>query len=128
MMTKQDHIDFRKNMKKFEFDLDKSNFLDEEIRLIEENYSWYFAMSTGKLKPVTKAQQQFVLAANDELLPKTFEEQTWCKYIGIKRRNTSNPERNVPLKKAETDTFYNREMVSKNRKQIFGMINKLHRE
>jgi len=127
-MTKQDHIDFRKKMKKFEFDLNKSDFQDQEIKLIEENYYWYFALNVGKLKPVTKAQEQFVLAAEGKLQPETFEEKTWCRYIAIKRQNALSPERNVPLKRAEADTFYNREMAKQNRKQMFRIISKLHRE
>jgi len=121
-------LTFGRKCKKFEFDLNKSDFQDQEIKLIEENYYWYFALNVGKLKPVTKAQEQFVLAAEGKLQPETFEEKTWCRYIAIKRRNAMSSEQNVSLKTVENDTFYSREMIKQNRKQVISMINKLHRE
>ena len=128
MNSKKEHIAYWKKQGKFTIDCNTDAFNADEIVILEKWGYWFQALCFEKLQPFTMMQEQFIRVAKGEFDPVSIYEVAWHNYLETKimESKPGDPEDSqyLPYK----DTFYSREMVKKNRKMQFGVINQTHRQ
>lgn len=98
-----------------------------EIKELEENGHWFVALTNGVLTPFNEAQKQFVEVAQFRRKPENYFEKLWFKYL--KRKEIEAKAGNSLYKNPELEenTFYNREMVKKLKKEMFKITSESHK-
>ena len=127
MLTKHNHLQFIKKHGKFQVDCSHAIFSTDEIDILEKYGHWFKALTIGTLEPITELQKEFVLVAKRKRSPFSLEETVWNKYLHRKELE-ADPENKLKLiYQYEEDTFYNRNMVRKQRSTMFRVMNENHK-
>ncbi len=127
MSLKQDHIDFIKRSEEFHIDCNSIIFNLDEIEILKKYGHWFKALCDGILQPVTDLQHRFVQVAKGEIEPFSMEEKAWFKYLGRKKVEAKYGDSLNRVYVPEEDSFYDREMVKKQRRMMSSEIGKNHR-
>ncbi len=122
MSTKQEHLQLIKDKGRFTVNCSHAIFSNEEIELLEKWGHWFTALTDGTLEPLTEMQQAFVRVARREQDPVSPEELAWNKYLH-RREMEGDPSNRLHLRyEYEQDTFFNRDMVKKQRSTMFRVM------
>ncbi len=126
MLNKQEHLKLIKEKGRFVVDCSHDIFSNEQIEILEKYGHWFMALTTGKLEPITDLQRDFVLVATHKKEAFSLEEIAWFRYLGRKAVEAKHGDRLKHRYQPEDDTFYNREMVTSQRRMMFGEMKKNH--
>jgi uncharacterized protein YifE (UPF0438 family) len=84
-------------------------FTPEEIEIIKRLGYWLEGLINGELKPITKAQQNFIAVMIEQIPPTTNEEVAWFKYINRCRIEKKLGDKLNVSYKAEDSSFFSRD-------------------
>jgi uncharacterized protein YifE (UPF0438 family) len=126
MSSKQDHLIYIQVKGEFIVNCNHKIFHPDEIKVLEKFGHWFLALTTGILEPISDGQKEFIRVANNEITPITIAEKAWHKYLGRKAIETKAGESLNIQYQIEEDTFYNREMAKKQKRMMFGEVQKNH--
>ena len=128
MATKHEHLQYLKEKGRFTVDCGLVIFSPEEIEILEKYGHWFQALTNGELQPITEMQENFIRVAKGERKPFSEFEQAWFRYLGRKRIEAKDGDSLKAQYVPESDSFYNREMAKQQKKVMFNVIRKTHRE
>ena len=128
MVTKHEHLQYLKEKGRFTVDCVHVVFSPEEIEILEKYGHWFQALTNGELQPITELQENFIRVAKGEMEPFSEFEHAWFRYLGRKKAKEEWGESFNACYVPESDTFYSRDMVKKQKKIMFNVIRKTHRE
>jgi len=126
MLNKQEHLKLIKEKGRFVVDCSHDIFSNEQIEILEKYGHWFMALTTGELEPITDLQRDFVLVATHKEEAFSLEEIAWFRYLGRKAVEAKHGDRLKQHYQSEDDTFYNREMLTSQRRMMFGEMKKNH--
>ena len=125
---RQQHLDFIK-ANPFEFAVNRQDFSEEEIALIEKYGNWFYALEKKQLDPLTDKQTLFVeeMKSRKPITDCMPEVQLWKRYRRqeIKEKDTRGV-MEAPPPQAEDDPFYSRDGAKELRKVQFKTISEQH--
>jgi uncharacterized protein YifE (UPF0438 family) len=127
MDNKQKHITYWKKQGRFIIDCNTDAFSSEEIEILKKWGNWFKALCDEKLTPFTMLQEQFISVAKGEQEPFSMYEVAWDKYLETKNNESKAGDAQDREYLPYEDTFYNRNMVKKQRGMIFGVMKGNHR-
>lgn len=128
MSEKRKHQDLIKRKGEFEIDCSHSIFNGEQLEILKKYGHWFMALYTGELNPITDLQVEFIKVANGEKKPVSPFEWAWFKYLGRKRIEEEQGDRLKIQYTAKEDSFYSREMAKQQKRVVFGVVRKTHRD
>ena len=128
MTDKEKQLEFLKSNGPFEIDCKPNIFSTDEIEILKKYGCWFKALCDGTLNPVTDLQIRFIQVAKGEIEPFSLEEKAWFKYLGRKKVEAKYGDSLDRVYFPEEDTFYNRDMVKKQRSTMYGVMNENHRK
>lgn len=126
MSTKQEHLDLIATKGKFTMNCNHGSFSTEEIEMLENYGHWFNALTTGSLKPITDAQQRFILVATGTEYPFSLEEVAWWKYLDQTSYETRRRDGVIIQYYPQNDTFYSRDMAKQLRSTMFKVTRENH--
>ncbi len=128
MATKHNHLQYLKEKGRFKVDCGLVIFSREEIEILEKYGHWFQALTNGELQPITELQENFIRVAKGEKKPFSEFEQAWFRYLGRKRIEAQYGDSLNARYEPESDSFYNREMAKQQKRIMFNVIRKTHKE
>jgi len=128
MTEKTKHQDFLKRKGDFKIDCSHAIFSNEELDTLKKYGHWFMALTSGELDPISDLQVEFIKVARREKNPVSPFEWVWFKYLGRKRIEAEQGDNLKIQYRPNDDSFYNRDMAKQQKRLVFGVVRKTHRE
>ncbi|MBK6755173.1 MAG: DUF413 domain-containing protein [Flavobacteriales bacterium] len=109
------HLAFAR-MRDFPFRCDPWVFSEEQYATVKRWGHWMQALASGRLVPLTEAQQAFVRAVQSHAPPAEHFAQAWWRYERRMLIEAKNGTAMHTTYQVDADTFYSREMVKQQRR------------
>jgi len=127
-MNKKDHLRYIKEHGNYIVDCNRNIFSESELELLKKYGHWYKALQETTLLPLNEKHKHFIEVANFKTEPISEHEKAWWKYLKRKEIETNCKDSLNKQYYANQDQFYNRDMHKQLRKQMYGVMNKNHRQ
>ncbi|EAZ83056.1 DUF413 domain-containing protein [Algoriphagus machipongonensis] len=122
------HQNLIKRKGTFIVDCSHAIFSEEELDTLKKYGHWFMALTSGELNPISELQGEFIKVAKREKNPTSPFEWAWFKYLGRKRIEEEHGDRLKIQYTPKEDSFYSREMAKQQKRMIFSVVSKNHKE
>ena len=128
MTLKQEHLKYINEHGKFKVDCSHLIFSFEELDLLEVYGHWFMALIKGNLQPFTEMQIEFIEAITNNRRPIAITGEAWFKYQGRRRIEAKDGDTLNLKNHLIDDTFHSRDMAKKQKRMMYGEMNKNHKK